>query len=427
MKLTGSPTRAACFRPDDYEDLKLFANRAVDRQDLIDTLESYLSPGGPGECRIMIRGDRGVGKSLLTRAAVQEIVDRHGPLKVVVDAAQTGHGPDAFMKQLCQDLAREITENVPESHPDIRKSAEILWRLSRISKISVKEARQWSQALQITATLTSKFLDRYQLQVGLTRGTQRTRTVEESYEQPVDVGFLGGLLQDLILDCRAGREGSPLSVLLFLDNLDQVGYGELQEDVERVSNLARQLLGIRGAVIVANLRSEFVSADLRKSYSVEKRIEGMQPAHLREIAQQRMRMCSADRQDRLKAAGFETIVEQLSHFTTNAWSFLSWLAFLDQERLDFTPADTRALRETLLRFALRRHAHLQKDELEHVGAVYRHSPNAYQTQSELDRAGIQEELLKRAVRCGALIPDLLLQPDRYTLSPVLHFLVVQPG
>ena len=46
--------------------------------------------------------------------------------------------------------------------------------------------------------------------------------------------------QTLVLDCYQTEQ----TVVLFLDNLDQVGYAEIGEDVRRVTDLARYLLGI---------------------------------------------------------------------------------------------------------------------------------------------------------------------------------------
>lgn len=84
------PTRTACFKPDEYEDLHLFANRSALREELSRMLASFLEPGAPGQARVLVRGQRGVGKSMLSRAAIADVVRELGPLSVVVDGARTG-------------------------------------------------------------------------------------------------------------------------------------------------------------------------------------------------------------------------------------------------------------------------------------------------------------------------------------------------
>lgn len=418
-----TPTRSACFVPDSYTDLQLFANRTRDVEDLVATLESYLSPGSPGEGRILIRGDRGVGKSILTRAALQKIIDQYGPMAVQVDAGRIGKGPENFLRRLAKDLAREVIENASESAAELLLAANVLKRIAdNANKLTVKQVQQWARSMQLGATVRSKLLDSVQFEFGMTRATSRSNSVEESYERVVDAEYLRELLQDFLHDCRAHDH----FVLLFLDNLDQVGYGELKEDVEQVSNLARFLLGLEGAVVVANLRSEFVSPDLRKLYSTEKLVEGLTPEQLQEVSSRRMALAHEDRQERLRAAGFPALAARLSELTSNVWSYLTWLAFLDYEEIDFGPEDERGLRTALLRFARRRFAGLQEPDLLILGKIYRGDVHRFATRVELDTHGVTQELLERAVRYGALVPDLLLDPNRYVLSPALHFLAVLP-
>ena len=182
------PTRSACFVPDNYTDLRLFANRTADREDLAATLGSFLSPGAPGEGRILVRGDRGTGKSILSRMALDQVLQQHGPIAVTVDAANASYGPDAFMRRLATDLARELTENTTSD--ELGKAAELLRRFARATKVTVKDAQTWSRNLQIGASVKSKFLDSVLFEFGLTRATTRSATVEESYELAVDASFL---------------------------------------------------------------------------------------------------------------------------------------------------------------------------------------------------------------------------------------------
>jgi hypothetical protein len=344
------------------------------------------------------------------------VVDTLGPLSVTVDAARTAHGPDAFLRRLAADLSMEAISNVTDK--TLVACAELLKRFSESSKVTVRETQQWTRTLQLGLSTKYRFLDKVQFEFGLTRAGGRSRTVEESYERQVDDDFLRELIQEFLRDCRTASQ----YVVLFLDNLDQVGYGEIEEDVKRVTNLARHLFSLKDAVIVANLRSEFVSADLRKLYSHEITVEGMKPEELLLVAEARMRGTTEGVRKALAEVGFLDLARQLTRWSDNAWGFLNWLTFFDYEPIDFMPDDTEALRTRLMRFAERRYAGLRASELEKIGSVFRDEPSHFLTAFELDTHGITSEVLERAVRYGALVPDWLLSPDRYMLAPGLHFL-----
>lgn len=96
MRIVSPPRKAArtaCFQPDEYRDLALFANRSDQLEELTGALHGFLEPGAPGQGRILVRGHRGVGKSMLTRRAIDNVRATHGPLTVIVDGARAGHGP----------------------------------------------------------------------------------------------------------------------------------------------------------------------------------------------------------------------------------------------------------------------------------------------------------------------------------------------
>jgi AAA ATPase domain len=415
------PTRSACFQPDNYLDLGLFTNREELLGDLVERLRSVLEPGAPGQARILVRGHRGVGKSILTRKAIDTVVASIAALRVVVDGAQTGHGPDAVLKRIAADLGREATENAND--PAVQKGAELLQRFAALTQVSVKEVRQWSKSLQLGASIKSKLVESVQVDFGISGAASKVRTVEESYVRNVDADFLKDKVQDFLTDCRAAGE----HVVLFVDNLDQVGYAEIEEDVRRVTDLAKAILGFRDCVVVANLRTEFVSADLRKLYSNHVEVPGLVAEELVRIAKTRMASVGREKRLALDEAGFEALAIKLASWTTNAWGYLSWLADLDYERIDFSADDDERLRAALLHIAENRFAGLRAEEIRRVAAAYKVGPAQFLTAAELDTHGVTQEVRERALRYGALVPDWLLSPDRYMLSPGLYFLCGPAG
>jgi hypothetical protein len=325
------------------------------------------------------------------------------------------------LRQLAKDLAKETLDNTTSE--ELKRSAEFLLRLASMTKVTVKQVHEWSKTLKLAMNVGHRFFDKIGFEFGLARATGAARQLEETHERTVDVDLLRDLIQSLVIDCYSKEQ----SVILLLDNLDQVGYAEIQEDVRIVMDLARYLLGFERCLVVANLRSEFISADLRKLHSLSIDVAGLAPNELMEIFDQRVKMRGEGTREKLEKAGLVSIARQLAEWTDNAWGFLKWLAYLDYQRIDFTAGEAAKLRKMLDRFAIQNHSGVRLEEMKKLAEPYatRSSSQVFLTEAELSAAGISAELIERARRYGVLVPDWLLSADRYLFSPTLHFLTVR--
>lgn len=413
-----TPTRSASFRPDEYKELKLFANRHVLLDDIVETLKSFLEEDGPGEGRVLVRGHRGVGKSILMRKAIDHVVHALHVLRVEVDCAEVVHGEEAVLRELCRALSEELLTNVNDA--GLRAEAEFLRRLSGLTKVKVKDVKQWSTSLKLGLSYNYKMTDALQFEFGLTRAAGRSREVEESSERAIDAPFLRELIHKLVEDCALSSE--KVKLIVFVDNLDQAGYAEIEEDVRRVTDLARYLFTLRKCLVVATMRTEFVSTDLNKLYSENIAVPGMIPEELCEVAEKRMSMAGQSRQKTLQDADFHTLTKTLARCTDNAWGFLCWLAALDYASFDVKVDDIEGLIDVLGPLMKQQHPGLREDELEKIARAFEADSNGFLTDEDLVRAGIELDFRDRALKYAALVPDWWLSPDRYMLSPRLHFL-----
>lgn len=409
------PTRTACFQPDEYENLALFANRSALREDLTSMLRSILEPGAPGHARVLVRGQRGVGKSMLSRAAIRTVVEELGPLYVVVDGARTGHGPESFLRQLARELAHEAIRNALDAA--VKDFAQLLARFSNATKVHTKQVRSWTSTFTAALKLTDKLADVLGVEFGIGGSGSKSQVAEETSERVVDAMLLSALIQAFLTDSMSRGQHT----LLLIDNLDQVGYAEIEEDVRRVNDLARYLLGLRSCVVVANLRTEFVSADLRKLQSFTFEVPGMKPEELMEVLAARAKLRGPDTLQHLKEGGLLEIAERLSTWTNNAWGFLVWMAFLDYERIE-RPVTDEQIYALMKSYTARYHTGVVWEELETLGRLFSGDFASFRTAEELEKAGVSAEMRDRSVKYSALVPDWLLSPDRYMLAPGLHFL-----
>lgn len=415
-----APPFSQCFRPQDYEDVNLFVDREALIAHLQQCLSSLMDPDVSGESSLFVVGSRGVGKSILTRKALHEVIRQRGPLYVAIDCAKLAHGPESMLRELARCLAREVIENVSEKQAALRTAAELLLRLASKTQVKVKEVRTWSSELKLSFSTKSKFTDALQFDFGMTRLTGRSRQVEESFERAIDADYLKHLIEDFVADCATAGE----RVVLFIDNLDQVRAPEKADEITKVTDLARYLVGLGRCLMIATLRSEFIGQDLLKLQAQRIDVPGMQPSELQIVARRRMGLATPAKQGALTQASFPSLFERLSTWTQNPWGFLTWLSLFDTTPQPYDAARPDSLIEVLLHRARTQYSAIPEDELRRVAAAYRDRPNEDATQSQLAGEGVDAGLLERAQHHGLLHPDWLLDPQRYSLAPFLHFLSI---
>jgi hypothetical protein len=412
------PPRSACFRPDEYKDLALFADRRDEREELVSVLDSYLEPGAPGNVRVLIRGQRGVGKSMIARKIVEEVAQKWALLIAEADCAMIGVGPEAVLRSLARTLADEAAAHSLDD--GVRRGAELVSRIAAATKVKARDVRSWSQQLKIAITATSKLYDKIAFEFGMTRITGRSKEVEESFERTVDAAFLQELIAVFLSDCARAEQ----KIVLFVDNLDQAANPERKEDVEQVVDLARFLFGLRDGVVLMTLRTEFVSRDLHKLYSYSKELEPMTPDGLCEVAEERINRAGPRQRKALEEAKFAAVARTLSGWTGNPWGLLTWLQQLDYAKVDVSSAEPAVLRQALLGSIHALFPGLRDEELPKLALAFGDKPNGFLTREELGREGLSDELIDRAVSYHALVPDWLLEAHGYYLPPQLHFLAV---
>ena len=412
------PPRSACFRPDEYKDLTLFADRAEERDEPVSVLDNYLAPDAPGNVRVLVRGQRGVGKSMLARRIVEDVAHKWALLVAEADCAIIGVGPEAVLRALARTLGDEAAQHALDE--GVQHGAELLSRMAAASKVKARDVRSWTQQLKVGVSAAPKLYDTLAFEFGMTRATGRSKEIEETFERNVDVPFLQDLIAKFLADCTlAGQK-----IVIFIDNLDQAANPERKEDVEQVVDLARFLFGLRDGVVLMTLRTEFVSRDLHKLYSYSREVAPMNADGLLDVARARMRGAGPRQRRALEEARFEAVARTLSGWTGNAWGFLTWLQQLDYVKADISTAEPLVLNAALLDTVHALFPGLRVDELRKVAFPFGDDPTGFLTREELNKEGLADELIDRAISYHALVPDWLLEAHGYYLPPQLHFLAV---
>jgi hypothetical protein len=302
----------------------------------------------------------------------------------------------------------------------VRREAQILSSLAASTKIKARDVRTWTEQLKLGVSATLKLYDKLAFEFGMTRAAGRSKEVEQSSERNVDVVFLQELIADFLADCaRAGQK-----IVIFVDNLDQAANPEKKEDVEQVVDLARFLFGLSEGVVVMTLRTEFVSRDLHKLYTYSLEVAPMNAEGLLEVARERMKSAGPRQYGALVKANFEAVARTLSGWTGNVWGYLTWLQQLDYAKVDVSTAEPAALKTALLGAIRPLFPGLQEEELQKVAYAFGDDPDGYLTGIALNKEGVDDDLISRAVSYHALVPDWLLEAHGYYLPPQLYFLAL---
>ena len=101
------PSIGSVWVKDQSSDPGDLVDRNTERKKLFGKLAEYLEAGSR-EARILVTGDRGVGKSILTRAVIEDFASKHQDRVVSVRVLGRGVGYRAFLQAFARDLAQAL-------------------------------------------------------------------------------------------------------------------------------------------------------------------------------------------------------------------------------------------------------------------------------------------------------------------------------
>lgn len=248
------PTRVstAWIRPIET-DPSLLVDRARELADLGQRLED-LRDAGTAKARILIQGERGVGKSIFARAALTAFKGDH-PTEV---AAIELEGRALQYRSLLEALARNVAtagRDCVREDSDLRfelAELEMLGSQSEITRSATEaSARRYgaeaSAGLSLMAKLGAKFAWEETRSAGQTISAKATVT---------DSILHAGICAVLESLANAG-----VTVVILFDDLDQAGvHGDMKEALE----LWKKVLSIDPCIALVHLRSEMLVDDVRR-------------------------------------------------------------------------------------------------------------------------------------------------------------------
>ena len=432
-RITSHQRRSSALKPLFLTYLK---PASVDPNDLVDReadegwlragLDSYLSVADPDYGRAFcIHGEKGVGKSILTRKVLGDLRELHAAttLFLTVDCRRFRDQRGVY-----RELARQAVNQLGSMRSLNPRVDEALISTARVFETiasfdSAQRSEIHEQLVQHKAALNLKGERKllgllelsYDISVG--RSSKTAKTLTGSVQ--IDDGRLREMVIDFFADVRAH---AGVDVVLYLDNIDELDHDALLESdtqLLRVRAETDALLGLSQAPIGLVLNMRTYCASILTREIVDVRVLGRMSAadHVAMLDRRLERESEASR-GLLSAEHVRATINHLGELARTPLAFLIWFKFLcEQGDAWETPLDhlTRVL---AIRFPT-----VNRDTLTRVATRFG------QPDVPLPRADIlavcdgNEAVFRQLLHTQVVLPRDFWAPNEFTLDPELDFLL----
>ncbi len=405
--------RSRCIRPDDYEDIRLFVPHKG-YEEVLDTLNLFLNDRGGKHRRLMVYGERGVGKSITVRAVIHQLQAQREDFFPVIVRGERCNNVKELLRALAEELARQANELFPRDK-DLLKEISYLRQL--ISADEITRSNFFKIGCELESSIQEDFglLGFIKLTLGIRGAIEEEEVREETSKITIDDHFRLQLLESMLKAIGKRRDKEPL---VFVDNLDQLG--EAFEDPKIVCQLLRTLISLDTIAIVTTVRSEFVSMDISRECRSAICLKELEPNQLMEILNRRLQIDCRE-SEKLKKAGILNLGQELTRKTGNPLAFLRWLDYLCWH----TDLEVNRCWEDLKGYVLTYYA-TSAEFVKRVADWY-FSTGERQAKAAtlIEKVKLDEDDVRILEFQGVLVPDDVtrsFESKRYSLSPLLGFL-----
>ncbi len=414
---------------------RLFANGDNESKQLDEMLED-LFQSNARRYRLVVFGDRGVGKSILTSVASKNFAQRHKDRVIRVEVNGRSIGFRRFLKS----LASGLVENAKPLLPSLGDKGGMLAKwLDELALLATNDQISEGQV----NTLNTKYGIGASLGVDLFAALKSSSSFswEESRQHAATSGRTQNVTDDLLhtalkTTLQKIHDTTPWMVLVFFDDLDQA----YTSDLANMKPALKAILDVEPCVGLVHMRTEMLFDDLRREMDAAFTVRPLDEKGLLAIVERRLDAASTDDRGRFRRPEVQNALSKLTTVTGNPLVLLRWIqGFL---RSGHWPAENAndwctdaALIEVVQRAAivpgvddelLVRLAHIVdrcstrgKNEVQRSDLL----TGRLKTDTIRDGKTIAEDEFELFVRIGLLIPvDRFREEAGYRLDPLIDLL-----
>jgi Cdc6-like AAA superfamily ATPase len=412
----------------------LLSNRQDEREELLAAVVAFVERGDTDASGIWaVIGDKGIGKTILTRAVLDDVRNRCSGTTVVATVdCRNRRDWRHVLAALCSSLLKELRE-LQEMKPGNKASsdsdalvteADLLSELARFDTAELSELHQRALTFKasIKTRLARNLLKSLQTELGLDLEREEKTIDSLKGTRSFDEDRLSRALCALCRDIRA----AGLGIVIYLDNVDELehNYGDkdardrIRRDVEGVLQLTEA-----PAALILNMRTYFSRVLPRQMTNPPLRIGPLTKEELLRILDKRLKQEDRATQEGFAQPGEREAAEQLAHLAPTVLAFLKWVHFLYQYRY----LTLGKLDEGFSKYVYRSYSTLEERQIVRLMEAF-DTPT-----SKIDRARLlqacegSETLLHKLEDRQVVLPEDFWSPDSYTLDPmfqVFHLRIV---
>lgn len=404
-------------------DPRHLVGRDRDQRWVREILGRYLRLSGePTGRAICVTGEKGVGKSILTRKVLEDLRQEFSAntLFLTIDC-RSCHERRGVLAAVANEVVRELDSLRKASAvvPDaLLANAQLLRALARFDDVELKMAHEQTRQFKLAAELPGPqvLLKTLKLNFGLsmelTDKQARSLTGSVKFD---DLGIAEALIA-LLRDIRT----AGFQVILYLDNIDELRHDyhddaarqSVRRDVEGVLLLKSAPIGF-----ILNMRKYYTGVVPREISNIRV-LRALEPATLCAILARRMERERPEAQARLKDPEVWAVVQRLASAQPTALGFLRWVKFLFEE--DLLTAD--GLAEGFEYFLESNYSNVEVDTLRGVACRFERIDKPLDAglvlEACLGNHAVFEQIQDRQV----VLPRDFWNPTQFTLDPELLFL-----
>jgi len=411
-------------------DPRVLINRQADLDWLVGAVSDYMrdqDPRARGALSFCLVGEKGVGKTILTKAAILKLRHEFSDQAIFVQAdCRLFHTAKDVIHAIAADVVAQLAEfriHEPKKVSDaLMASAQALAQITRLPDSELKVVRQYLEQFKAALNLKGEqaLLKQLKLDFDISIAQSSSTSQEFSGKVRFDEVTLCKSLAALFDDIRR----SGIDVVLYVDNMDELSHfyrTEAEREKARHDTHALLLLRYAPVVFIVNMRTYYAGILPREMTNrrilrrlredehqaiLEKRLEPLRPEVKKIVADPRVKK----------------VIENLAKAAPTPLAFLVWFKVLFEAEALLE----EKLQDGVTNFLETFYSALPASVVRDVIAAFPGPQIALERDALLAACGKNEAALRQIIDIQGVLPKDFWDPATYyTLDPELH--LIHPG
>jgi hypothetical protein len=297
----------------------LLVDRAEELADLLYWLEDARAARVP-DLRVLVTGERGSGKSILARKAMEQVRIGHPADVGAVELEGRSLVYRTLLERLAQRLAASGRDLLLDSDP-YHESLDLLETLGRHAQVSKRQVEGVSRRHGLSSKVEGDAL-----LARLSSAFSWERTQSTGHEVTHVAQVTDSLLHDAITSVLTALAARGKTIVVLFDDLDQASTAA---DVGAVLDLVQRILALRPCLSLVHLRSEALVDNVRREIDQTLELKPLPPVEMIAMLERRLEIWAAAQREgepkrQLDLALAREPLTRLAEVLNNPLVFLRW-------------------------------------------------------------------------------------------------------